>query len=147
VTCHRELFLRPIYSQPYEFHSSAWDLEFITRCVHLVLDLYLTEARCSPGIWHAPEFTRASVIDKGQVFVFPPCCLFWQWTCWSRHEASGAVMNLLNTYTTISKLYGHYRGSTSIKWLFRDGRGMWRVWGRGEGCTEFWWGDMRERDH
>ena len=24
---------------------------------------------------------------------------------------------------------------------------MWHVWGRGEGCTEFWWGNLRERDH
>ena len=24
---------------------------------------------------------------------------------------------------------------------------MWRVWGRGETCTEFWWGSLRERDH
>jgi len=22
-----------------------------------------------------------------------------------------------------------------------------RVWGRGEGCTWFWWGNLRERDH
>jgi len=26
-------------------------------------------------------------------------------------------------------------------------RGMYRVWGRGEGYTEFWWGNLRERDH
>jgi hypothetical protein len=28
-----------------------------------------------------------------------------------------------------------------------EGAGMWRVWGRGEAYTEFWWGNMRERDH
>ena len=24
---------------------------------------------------------------------------------------------------------------------------MWHVWGRGEACTRFWWGTLRERDH
>jgi hypothetical protein len=24
---------------------------------------------------------------------------------------------------------------------------MWRVWGRGEVCAGFWWGNRRERDH
>ena len=24
---------------------------------------------------------------------------------------------------------------------------MWHVWGRGEVCTGFWWGNRRERDH
>jgi len=24
---------------------------------------------------------------------------------------------------------------------------MWRLWGRGEACTGFWWGNLGERDH
>jgi len=24
---------------------------------------------------------------------------------------------------------------------------MWRVWGRREAYTEFWWGNLKERDH
>ena len=24
---------------------------------------------------------------------------------------------------------------------------MWRVWGRREACTGFWWGNLRVRDH
>jgi len=24
---------------------------------------------------------------------------------------------------------------------------MWHIWGRGEVCTRFWWGNLRERDH
>ena len=24
---------------------------------------------------------------------------------------------------------------------------MWRLWGRGEGRTGFWWGNLRERDN
>ena len=26
-------------------------------------------------------------------------------------------------------------------------RGMWRVWGREEVCTGFWWGNLRQRDN
>jgi hypothetical protein len=25
--------------------------------------------------------------------------------------------------------------------------GMGRLWGRGEVCTQFWWGNLRKRDH
>ena len=26
-------------------------------------------------------------------------------------------------------------------------KSLWRVWDRGEGCTGFWWGNVREKDH
>ena len=29
----------------------------------------------------------------------------------------------------------------------KNGRGMWRVRGRGEACTRYWWGNLRERDN
>ena len=28
-----------------------------------------------------------------------------------------------------------------------DGRGMWCIWGRGEVCTGFWWGNLKEENH
>ena len=24
---------------------------------------------------------------------------------------------------------------------------MWRVWSKGDVCTRFWWGNLREREH
>jgi hypothetical protein len=26
-------------------------------------------------------------------------------------------------------------------------QGMWHAWNRGEKCTKFWWGSLKERDH
>ena len=44
----------------------------------------------------------------------------------------------------------HYTGKSILKFYassYMYGRGMWRVWGRGDVFTGFWWGNLRERDH
>ena len=59
--------------------------------------------------------------------------LFWLWYL---HRA--AVSNIRKQGPSHSSRF--YRE----EW---DGRGMWHVWRKGEVCTRFWWGNLRERDH
>jgi hypothetical protein len=54
---------------------------------------------------------------------------------------SGSKKNYKNNSNTVSdKLIG-----TTLILIVKTQ--MWRVWGRGEGCTGFWWGSLKEGDH
>jgi hypothetical protein len=41
----------------------------------------------------------------------------------------------------------HRKDIPGYEMFFAPDRDMWRVWGRGEVCTGFWWGSLREGDY
>jgi hypothetical protein len=60
-----------------------------------------------------------------------------------RDEVTGEWRKLYNEeLNDLSVLLTQYCAGGKIK-----KNEMWRVWGRGEMCTGFWWGSLREGDH
>jgi hypothetical protein len=47
----------------------------------------------------------------------------------------------------LSDLYSLHNIVRVVKSRRMRWAGMWRVWGRGEVSTGFWWGNLRERAH
>ena len=61
-----------------------------------------------------------------------------------RDEVTGEWRKLHNE--ELSDLYSLPNIVRVVKSRIMKWAGMWRVWGRGEVCTGFWWGNRRERD-
>jgi hypothetical protein len=61
-----------------------------------------------------------------------------------RDEVTGEWETLHN-----EELYAFYSSPNIIQVIKsrRDGQDMWHVWGRGEVCTEFRWGNLTVKTH
>ena len=62
-----------------------------------------------------------------------------------KDEITGEWRKLHNE--ELSDLYSLPNIMRVVKSRRMSWRGMWRVWGGGEGCTGLWWGNLRERAH
>ena len=110
----------------------------------LKIKIYTSRTIISPVVLYGCETWSLTLMEERRLRVFENRMLRRVFGP-KRGEVTGEWRTLHNE--ELSDLYSLLNIVRVVNREELDGRGMLRVRARGEVCTAFWWGNLRERDH